>query len=132
MGRRGAGEPTPDPDLGAAAGEGAAAEESGSDGLQTSAGESGADPSAVVPAGVYTEEELAAHVTAAPEGDPLRPVKVKNNGGRAWVGSDFALVGTGVIGPGAVGTVTWKKAQQLIADFGAGLDGLGPFEIVEE
>lgn len=94
---------------------------------------------AAVPAGTYTEEQLDEQLAEAMEqepaaaADPLRPAQVKNHGTAAWVGSDYAPVGPGVIEGGTVGTVTWQKAQDLVNDFGPeGRDGKGPFEIVVE
>lgn len=65
--------------------------------------------------------------------DPaLRPVRVKNNGKKPWLGSDYADVGDGRIYPGEVDVVTFKKSQELLAGDYVGADaGVGPFEIVE-
>ncbi len=95
--------------------------------------------SAEAPESAPTEEPApASEAAAAPkpevvviEPNPLQPVKVLNHGEAAWYGSDYAYVGPGFIGAGQTGIVTRKKAEQLIQDYGAGVDGRGPFEIVE-
>jgi len=76
------------------------------------------------------EEALAG--PPAPAG-PFDAVKVRNLGHRAWVGSDYAAVGFGHVAAGRVGTVTRKKAEQLLAGQHVGVGrGIGPFELVEE
>lgn len=63
--------------------------------------------------------------------DPFAPVSVRNTGTRDWSGSDFKAVGNGWVKAGAVGVVTRKKAEDLLAGRHWGVElGVGPFEIV--
>lgn len=81
-----------------------------------------------------TEREMM--VLGAPpeaEPDPLRLVKVRNDGRYQWVGTDFVSGTSSLIRPGEVGTLSFKRVEMLIDDLGPdGIDGHGPFVIVEE